>query len=156
MEGRRSPSLCAWPSNPTQVLTQIASVLIVLVYSAVATFVILKALGAVMPLRVEGRDEKMGLDVSDHGEEAYTHGDGAILVKPKVKPMSQGATDVDVVTLYLLPSVNRELKPVLLKGLKPGARVVSHDFDMGDCAPDQKVEVGNRTVFFWRIPEKKS
>ena len=80
--------------NPTQVLTQIASVLIVLVYSAVATFVILKALGAVMPLRVEGRDEKMGLDVSDHGEEAYTEGDGAILVKPKEAPLAQSSANV--------------------------------------------------------------
>lgn len=80
--------------NPNQVLTQIASVLIVLVYSAVATFVILKALGAVMPLRAEGRDEKMGLDVSDHGEEAYTEGDGAILVKPKEAPLAQSSANV--------------------------------------------------------------
>jgi Amt family ammonium transporter len=76
------------------VLTQIASVVIVLAYSGVATFLILKALSLVMPLRIEGRDEKLGLDVSDHGEEAYTHGDGAILVKPKVTAMSQSATDV--------------------------------------------------------------
>lgn len=80
--------------NPNQALTQIASVLIVLVYSAVATFVILKALGAVMPLRAEGRDEKMGLDVSDHGEEAYTEGDGAILVKPKEAPLAQSSANV--------------------------------------------------------------
>ena len=52
-------------------------------YSGGATFVILKLLALVMPLRITGRDEKLGLDVSDHGEEAYTHGDGAILVKPK-------------------------------------------------------------------------
>jgi SAM-dependent methyltransferase len=46
--------------------------------------------------------------------------------------------DVDVVTLYLLPDVNRRLKPVLRKGLKPGARVVSHDFHMGDVGePDE-------------------
>ena len=64
-------------------LTQIASVLIVLAYSGGATFVILKLLALVMPLRIADRDEKLGLDVSDHGEEAYTHGDGAILVKPK-------------------------------------------------------------------------
>jgi Amt family ammonium transporter len=80
--------------HPAQVLTQIASVLIVLAYSGVATFIILKGLALVMPLRIEGRDEKLGMDVSDHGEEAYTHGDGAILVKPKVTPMSQNATDV--------------------------------------------------------------
>ena len=64
-------------------LTQLASVLIVLAYSGGATFVILKLLALVMPLRITVRDEKLGLDVDDHGEEAYTHGDGAILVKPK-------------------------------------------------------------------------
>lgn len=80
--------------HPAQVLTQLASVLIVLVYSGVATFLILKGLALVMPLRIEGRDEKLGMDVSDHGEEAYTHGDGAILVKPRVTPMSQNATGI--------------------------------------------------------------
>jgi Amt family ammonium transporter len=69
--------------HPSQVLTQMASVLIVMAYSGGATFGILKLLALVMPLRITVRDEKLGLDVSDHGEEAYTHGDGAILVKPK-------------------------------------------------------------------------
>jgi len=71
----------------------VASVLIVLAYSGGATFVILKLLALVMPLRITGRDEKLGLDVSDHGEEAYTHGDGAILVKPKQTAAPQSATD---------------------------------------------------------------
>jgi Amt family ammonium transporter len=79
--------------HPAQVLTQIASVLIVMAYSGGATFVILKLLALVMPLRITGRDEKLGLDVSDHGEEAYTHGDGAILVKPK-EGMAMRAVDV--------------------------------------------------------------
>lgn len=64
--------------------------------------------------------------------------------------------DVDVVTLYLLPEVNLKLKPVLQKGLKPGARVVSHAFDMGDWAPDKTVQVPDadgfeRTVHLWTI-----
>jgi len=80
--------------HPAQVLTQLASVLIVMAYSGGATFVILKALALVMPLRITGRDEKLGLDVSDHGEEAYTHGDGAILVKPKEGSLAMGAVDV--------------------------------------------------------------
>lgn len=66
---------------------------------------------------------------------------------------------VDVVTLYLLPDVNLRLMPVLKKGLEPGARVVSHDFDMGDWAEDKKEEVtypangGERTssVYLWTI-----
>jgi ammonium transporter, Amt family len=69
--------------HPQQVLTQIASVLIVLAYSGTMTFVILKLLAAVMPLRIGTRTEGVGLDVTEHGEEAYTHGDGAILVTPK-------------------------------------------------------------------------
>jgi Amt family ammonium transporter len=79
--------------HPAQVLTQLASVLIVLAYSGVATFAILKLLALVMPLRATGRDEKLGLDVSDHGEEAYTHGDGAILVKPREGTLRIGAAD---------------------------------------------------------------
>ena len=79
--------------HPSQVVTQIASVLIVMAYSGSATFVILKALAVVMPLRITVRDEKLGLDVSDHGEEAYTHGDGAILVKPRESVMSRRTAD---------------------------------------------------------------
>lgn len=61
-------------------------------------------------------------------------------------------SDASVVTLYLLPSVNRELRPQLWKQLKVGARVVSHDFDMGPEWPPQKVEkVGDKTVYFWTI-----
>ena len=80
--------------NPAQVLTQVASVLIVLLYSGTATFGILKLLALVMPLRAAVRDEKLGLDVSDHGEEAYTHGDGAILVKPRERAVAMSAGDV--------------------------------------------------------------
>jgi len=80
--------------HPSQVLIQAASVLIVMAYSGVGTFVILKVLALVMPLRIAGRNEKLGMDVSDHGEEAYTHGDGAILVKPKDLSMLQSSTNV--------------------------------------------------------------
>ena len=65
---------------------------------------------------------------------------------------------VDVVTLYLYPEVNLRLKPVLLKGLKPGARIVSHDFNMGDWEEDKKEEVAaDRThkIYLWTIKEKK-
>jgi len=63
--------------------------------------------------------------------------------------------DANVVTLYLLPSLNLKLRPKLWKELKPGSRVVSHDFDMGDWVPEQKVSVGSRTVYFWRITGKE-
>ncbi len=68
--------------HPGQVLIQAASVLAVLAYSAGGTFVILKLVGLLMPLRTSRRIESVGLDVTEHGEEAYTEGDGAILVAP--------------------------------------------------------------------------
>lgn len=62
-----------------------------------------------------------------------------------------GAT---VVTLYLLTSVNRKLKPKLLSELKPGTRVVSHAFDMGDWKPVSEQQVGSSTVYYWIVPER--
>jgi SAM-dependent methyltransferase len=56
-----------------------------------------------------------------------------------------------VITLYLLPELNVKLRPTLLK-LKPGTRIVSHDFSMGDWKPERTVRVGNRTVYFWTVP----
>ena len=63
-----------------------------------------------------------------------------------------------VVTLYLLPDINRKLRPQLWRQLKVGTRVVSHDFDMGDEWPPEKVEkVGNKTLYLWIIrPEHKA
>jgi SAM-dependent methyltransferase len=59
-----------------------------------------------------------------------------------------------VVTMYLLPDVNLKLKPNLLSQLKPGSRVVSHAFDMGDWKPDKTERVNGRTIYFWIIPAK--
>jgi SAM-dependent methyltransferase len=59
-----------------------------------------------------------------------------------------------VVTLYLLPSVNRELRPRLWKQLKVGTRVVSHAFDMGpDWPPEQTVEIDGRKIYVWTITQ---
>jgi SAM-dependent methyltransferase len=62
--------------------------------------------------------------------------------------------DASVVTLYLLPSINLKLRPKLMRDLKPGTRVVSHAFDMGDWKPEKRDEVDGRPVFFWTIPAK--
>lgn len=61
-----------------------------------------------------------------------------------------------VITMYLLPDVNLKLKPNLLQQLKPGSRVVSHSFDMGDWKPDKVERVDGRTIYLWIIPAKKS
>jgi SAM-dependent methyltransferase len=60
--------------------------------------------------------------------------------------------EATVVTMYLLPTVNLKLRPKILKELKPGTRIVSHDFDMGGWQPDSMVELGIHTVFFWVVP----
>ena len=60
-----------------------------------------------------------------------------------------------VLTMYLLPEVNLQLRPRILRELKPGSRVVSHSFDMGDWKPDKEVMVDGRTIYLWTVPEKK-
>jgi Amt family ammonium transporter len=68
--------------NPRQLLVQILAVLVTMAFSAAGTYVLLKLVNAVIPIKVGLRDEGLGLDVSQHGEEAYTSGEGAILVLP--------------------------------------------------------------------------
>lgn len=64
-------------------------------------------------------------------------------------------SDADVVSLYLLPSVNLKLRPQLWKQLRPGTRIVSHDFDMGpDWPPEKTVHVSGSTVYRWTITDR--
>jgi SAM-dependent methyltransferase len=57
-----------------------------------------------------------------------------------------------VLTMYLLPSINLKLRPKILS-LRPGTRVVSHDFTMGDWKPDLS-ETNNWRIFFWVVPAR--
>jgi predicted O-methyltransferase YrrM len=73
------------------------------------------------------------------------------------------STDVSaatVVAIYLSPDVNLRLRPKLLRELRPGSRVVSHQFDMGDWLPERSFEVAvagaARRVFLWRVPARPS
>ena len=61
--------------------------------------------------------------------------------------------DATVVTLYLLPSINLKLRPKLFRDLKPGTRIVSHSFDMGEWEPEKRLEVDGRYLYLWRIPK---
>ena len=61
-------------------------------------------------------------------------------------------SEASVVTLYLLPSLNQKVLPKLNKELKPGTRVVSHAFDMGDIKPEQTQSVNGRTIYMWTVP----
>lgn len=67
-------------------------------------------------------------------------------------------SEATVVTLYLLPDINLKLRPQLFEQLKPGTRIVSHDFDMGDWKPERVVEVKGptrtHTLYYWTIPEE--
>jgi len=62
--------------------------------------------------------------------------------------------EATVVTLYLLTELNNRLKPILMEQLKPGTKVVSHAFSMGDWEPEKQEEVDGTTVYLWTIPEK--
>lgn len=81
-------------------------------------------------------------------------------VEKKVKFYEGNLFDFDfskasVLTLYLLPDVNLQLMPKILKEMKPGSRVVSHAFDMGDWKPDKQISVDGRTVYMWTVPKRK-
>src|SRR5262249_9635862 len=65
----------------------------------------------------------------------------------------QKLDDANVLTMYLLSSVNLQLRPKILAEMKPGSRVVSHAFTMGDWDPDQDATVPNR-IYLWIVPAK--
>ncbi|MFC0337959.1 Methyltransferase domain-containing protein [Kushneria avicenniae] len=62
--------------------------------------------------------------------------------------------DADVLTLYLLPTINQQLRPKILTDMAPGSRVVSHAFDMGNWASDERRTIAGRTVYLWHVPAR--
>lgn len=99
----------------------------------------------------------LGVDLDEHlviQSEAAAQNAG---VADRVQFLRQDLFKTDlskatVITLYLLPGVNLRLRPVLL-GLRPGTRIVAHDFDLGDWKPDVKVTV-RKNVMYWVVPAK--
>lgn len=63
-------------------------------------------------------------------------------------------SDATVITLYLLDTLNEKLRPKLLAELKPGTRIVSHAFRMGDWEPERTQDIDGRTIYYWTVPEK--
>jgi Amt family ammonium transporter len=83
--------------NPKQLALQAVGVAATIAYSAVMSFVLLKAIGMVTALAADPKAQGLGMDITQHGEEAYTHGEGAVLVladleaQPAVRPAAVAA-----------------------------------------------------------------
>jgi SAM-dependent methyltransferase len=98
----------------------------------------------------------LGVDI-DPGRIAESNANArAAGVTGRVEFINRNLFDIEisratVVTMYLLPDINLKLRPRLLATLKPGTRIVSHDFTMGDWKPDRVVSV-QKNIYFWVIP----
>jgi SAM-dependent methyltransferase len=62
--------------------------------------------------------------------------------------------EATVVTLFLFPQMNQRLRPKLAAELRPGARIVSHRFGIGDWAPERVVEIGGHQILLWTVPHR--
>jgi SAM-dependent methyltransferase len=94
---------------------------------------------------------ELNADLVAQSEEAARHAG----VAERVKFLQQDLFKTDfaeasVITMYLLPNVNRRLRPQLL-ALKPGTRIVAHDFDLGEWKPDRVTTI-RKNVFLWIVP----
>lgn len=106
----------------------------------------------------------VGIDINPDRISESTENAIEAEVTDRVRFIEQNLFEADiseatVVTLYLLQSVNLRLRPKLFQELKPGTRIVSHDFDMGDWKPDLP-KISNsyeyQTVYFWIMPANVS
>jgi len=95
--------------------------------------------------------------VKESQENAKKRGVGKLVEIRQGDVLRTDVSEATVVTLYLLPEVNLKLRPILEEQLKPGSRIVSHDFDMGDWEPEKVVHLDYEgsvyTIYLWRIPE---
>lgn len=62
--------------------------------------------------------------------------------------------EAEVLTLYLAPEINLRLRPRILAEMRPGTRVVSHDFEMGDWRPNERQMVGTASIYMWIVPAR--
>jgi len=107
-----------------------------------------------------GAKRGVGVDIDPQRIKESNANAQAAGVTDRVKFFEQNLFEADikeatVVTLYLLPDINLKLRPKLWNDLKPGTRVVSHAFDMGDWQPEKTGSVEGRTIYFWTIPATK-
>ena len=100
-----------------------------------------------------------GIDIDPQRIKEATANAEAAGVTDRVRFLNQDLFETDissasVVTLYLLPSLNLKLIPKLNEELRPGTRIVSHAFDMGDWEPEEEREINGRRIFLWTIPRQ--
>jgi len=76
--------------HPALLVHQVVADLAAPAYAFAVTFALLKLVGAIFPLRAGGHEQALGMDVAEHGEEAYTSGEGAILVLAEGRAESGG------------------------------------------------------------------
>jgi SAM-dependent methyltransferase len=106
----------------------------------------------------------VGIDIDPARVEEGTRNAQRAGVSDRVRFVQQDVFEADVreatvVTMYLLQSVNERLRPRLLEQLRPGARIVSHQFDLGEWEADESVQVArgdgfSATVYYWVVPAK--
>ena len=104
-----------------------------------------------------GAKRGVGVDIDPQRIKESSENARAAGVANRVKFIEQDLfkTDISeatVVTLYLLPAVNLRLRPKLWTELRPGTRVVSNSFDMGDWKYEKVAFVGENPIYFWTIP----
>jgi len=101
----------------------------------------------------------LGVDIDPARVREATNNAGAARVADRVQFRRQDLfetplREADVLTLYLTQDVNLRLRPRILAEMRPGARVVSHDFDMGDWRADQRQRIGTATTYLWVVPAR--
>jgi hypothetical protein len=99
----------------------------------------------------------LGVELDEHLIIQSEEGARQAGVEDRVKFVQQDLFKTDlgqasVITMYLLPSVNRRLRPRLLD-LRPGTRIVAHDFDLEDWKPDRTTTI-RKNVFLWIVPAR--
>lgn len=116
---------------------------------------------AIAAVRDYGVRRAVGIDIDPQQIQAANANARRVGVSDRVRFLNQDLFQSDfseatVVTLYLLPTLNLQLRPQLFEQLEPGTRVVSHAFDMGEWKPErtEQIEVDGQThtIYLWTIP----
>ncbi|WP_138429400.1 class I SAM-dependent methyltransferase [Fodinibius saliphilus] len=96
--------------------------------------------------------------IKEAREKAYQKGVDKQVMFVEADIFETDFSNASIITMYLLPSINKKLRPELLQTLEPGTKIVSHSFDMGKWEPDKqdafKVKGSTHThnIFYWVIP----